>query len=62
MSGGGTEADLEKFQLLLACVMDVASIFCSMDVSLDTRCSLDWSEVEWMATGAPKNRNVVSPR
>ena len=43
-------------------VMAVSSTFCSMVDSLVMRCSLVSAEVEWMATGAPRNRKVVSPR
>ena len=43
-------------------VMEVLSTLCSMADSLVTRCSLVSAEVEWMATGAPKNRKVVSPK
>ena len=43
-------------------VMEVPSTLCSMVGSLVTRYSLVSSEVEWMATGASKNRKVVSPR
>ena len=44
------------------CVMGVASIFSSMTRSLATRCSLLSVEVEWIATGAPRNLKVLSPR
>ena len=43
-------------------VTKVSSILCIIDESLVTRCSLDSSEVEWMATGAPKNWKLVSVR
>ena len=43
-------------------VMGVASIFSSMTRSLATRCSLLSVEVEWIATGAPRNLKVLSPR
>ena len=43
-------------------VMEVLSTLCSMADSLVARCSLVSAEVKWMATGAPKNRKVVSPK
>ena len=39
--------------------MNVTPTFSNIDVGLVTRCSLDWLDVEWMAIGSPRNRNVV---
>ena len=56
----GLERHSQLHQVDCGGVMEVLSTLSSMADSLATRYSLVSAEVEWMATGAPKNRKVVS--